>query len=376
MSVSVVVPVFNGSRYLPAFYHSLRDALPEGTQLIFVDDASTEPVFDALPQFGKASETLILRNEQNLGYSAAVNQGFAACKGQYIVQLNTDLVLDAACITSMVDLLRARADAGIVGSKLLYPTTGLVQHIGMALGNFTKPHVFYQLPADHPLCCRTRPMQILTGATVAMTQRVLDRIGPLEEGYFNNNEDLDHCLRAVELGLVNYTCAESLAYHWVSQSGPSRFARLLESDALFWATWYGRYQVDLDTYVDEALRYVLHRQPMLATLDFEALNLSRGTDDLIVLGEVGRHWPDAVARIHRHRQMNNADWELWLPMLLPYWMQHHPRPFIYVVDHFRQLDENRLWFQNRLRTVREEIIIDVTGCAVTASELLGMQDVP
>lgn len=372
MSVSVVVPVFNGSRYLPAFYHSLDQALPDGSQLIFVDDASTEPVFDALPEFSNATETVILRNEQNLGYSAAVNQGFAACTGEYVVQLNTDLVLDAACITRMIDLLRTRSDAGIVGSKLLYPTTGRVQHIGMAMGNFTKPHVFYQLPADHPLCGKTRPMQILTGATVAMTQRVLDRIGPLEERYFNNNEDLDHCLRAADLGLVNYTCAESLAYHWVSQSGPSRFARLLESDALFWATWHGRYRVDLDRYVAEALQHVLGREPGLGALDFEALNLSRGTDDVIVLAEVRRHWPDAVERMHPRRQLNNAAWELWLPMLLPYWMQHHPRPFIYVVDHFRQLEENRLWFHHRLRTVREEIVVDATGCAVTASELLEM----
>src|SRR4051812_36724533 len=112
MSVSVVVPVFNGLRYLSAFYQSLDQALPEGAQLIFVDDASTEPVFDAIPEFGNAAETLVLRNEQNLGYSAAVNRGSAACTGEFLVQLNTDLVLDPACITRMLDLLRTRADAG------------------------------------------------------------------------------------------------------------------------------------------------------------------------------------------------------------------------------------------------------------------------
>lgn len=376
MSLSVVVPVFNGSRYLAAFYQSLDQALPEGTQLIFVDDASTEPVFDEMPTFGNAAETLILRNEQNLGYSAAVNRGFEACTGDLIVQLNTDLVLDPACISAMLDLLRARPDAGIVGSRLQFPTTGRVQHIGMAMGNFSKPHVYYKLPVDHPLCCRTRPMQILTGATVAMTRRVLDRIGPLDERYFNNNEDLDHCLRAVELGYVNYTCAESRAYHWVSQSGPSRFARLEQSDAVFWSIWAGRYRVDLGDYAAEALRHLLDREPFLAGLELEALNLSRGTDDVLLLDEVGRHWPGAVARMHPHRQLNNDEWKYWLPMILPHWMQQNPRPFLYVVDHFDQLTENRLWFHNRLRLVREEIIVDVTGCAVTASELLAMEGTP
>ena len=376
MSVSVVVPVFNGLRYLPAFCASLAAALPEGAQLVFVDDASTEPVLDALPEFRGAAETVILRNEQNLGYSAAVNRGFDACTGELLVQLNTDLVLDPACITAMLDLLRARADAGIVGSKLLFPTTGLVQHIGMGFGQFTKQHVYYQLPADHPLCRKTRPMQILTGATVAMTRRVLDRIGPLDERYFNNNEDLDHCLKAAELGLVNYTCAESLAWHWVSQSGPSRFARLEESDAVFWSTWQGRYRVDLGDFLAEAVEHVLAREPFLATLDFEALNLTRGMDDVLLLAEARRQWTRAADPARSHRQLNNPAFKLWLPMVLPHWLQQNTRPFIYLVDHFQQLNENRLWFQNRLRLVREELILDTTGCAVTASELLAMETRP
>jgi hypothetical protein len=94
---------------------------------------------------------------------------------------------------------------------------------------------------------------------------------------------------------------------------------------------------------------------------------------VLLLDEVGRHWPDAVARMHPRRQMNNDEWNYWLPMILPHWMQQNPRPFLYVVDHFSQLSENRLWFHDRLRLVREEIIVDATGCAVTASELLAME---
>ena len=372
MLVSVIVPIFNGNRYLPAFFQSLEAALPDGAQLVFVDDGSTEPVLEAIPEFTKAGEVQVLRNEQNLGYSVAVNRGFAEAVGDMVVQLNTDLILEPACISSMIELIGARRNVGIVGSKLLFPTNQLVQHIGMAFGHYTRKHIYFQLPADHPLCCRTRPMQILTGATVAMTRQVLDRLGPLDERYFNYNEDIDHCLKAADLGFQNYTCAESMAYHWVSQSGPARFAGMREAEAVFWSAWQSRYRVDLDVFVDEALQHVLEREPFLADLEFEALNLCRSGDDAILLRQAARYWPKAIASVRSARQVNNPDSKFWLPMILPHWLQHSPRPLIYFTDQFHQLSENRLWFQNRLSLVREEIIIDATGCAITASELLSL----
>ncbi|HEY0153147.1 MAG TPA: glycosyltransferase family 2 protein [Longimicrobium sp.] len=375
MSTTIIVPVFNGGRFLPAFFRSLGGALPHDSQLIFVDDGSTEPVLENLPEFPNAADVVILRNRENLGYSVAVNRGFGAATGEFIVQLNTDLILDPACITSMLALLQAEQNAGIVGSKLLYPTTRRVQHIGMGVGHFTKKHIYHQLPVDHPLCRRTRPMQIMTGATVAMTRRVLDRIGPLDERYFNAQEDLDHCMRAVDRGYVNYVCADSVAYHWVSQSGASRFARVREADAAFWATWHGRIRVDLGAFVDEAIDSVVTRYPHLAEYDFELLNLCRSGDDAILLDAVGRAWPRTANTGHHHRQVNNPDAAYWLPMLVPYWVQSNPRPFIYLVDHFQQLRENWLWFHERLELVRDELIVDTTGCVVTASELLSMEAV-
>lgn len=372
MLISIIVPIFNGTRYLPAFFQSLDAALPEGAQLIFVDDGSTEPVLDAMPEFTKAREVVVLRNEQNLGYSAAVNRGFATSVGDMVVQLNTDLILDPSCISSMIETIVTRRNAGIIGSKLLFPTNQLVQHIGMAFGNYTRKHIYFQLPADHPLCCRTRPMQILTGATVAMTRQLLDRLGPLDERYFNYNEDIDHCLKSANLGFQNYTCAESVAYHWVSQSGPARFARIRESEAVFWSTWQARYRIDLDAFVDEALRHILEREPFLADLEFEVINLCRSGDDAILLQQVAQYWPQAVTSVRNARQVNNPDSNFWLPMVLPHWLQYNARPFIYFTDQFRQLGENRLWFQNRLNSVREELIIDTTGCVITASELLSL----
>jgi GT2 family glycosyltransferase len=367
--VSVIGPIFNGSAFLPAFFESLAGALPDQCQLIFVDDGSTEAVFGSLPEFPRASEVLLLRNEYNLGYSIAVNRGFEAATGEFVIQLNTDLILQPKSITAMVDLIERESNVGIVGSKLVFPTTGLVQHVGMAFGQHTKPHVYFELPSTHPLCEKSRECQIVTGATVAMSRAVLKRLGPLDENFFNHNEDIDHCLKARSLGLRNLVSTESVAYHWLSQSGPSRFVRIEESEAAFWSRWGGRYEVDLGKFVDEALDYVLTTDPSLERTDFEILNFARGIDQAIILGRLTQRWTGIQERIRHHRQLNNPVQRLWLPMVLPHWVVAEPKPFIYVVDRYRELEENVHWFQNRRRIVKEELIVDLTAAIVKTSEI-------
>lgn len=367
--LSVISPIFNGIAFLPSFFQSLSCALPDQSQLILVDDGSTEPVFDTVPEIPRASEVRRLRNDQNLGYSVAVNRAFDIANGDIIVQLNTDLILQSSSITAMIDLIEHEPKVGIVGSKLIFPTTGLIQHVGMAFGQYTKPHVYFELPSDHPLCKKTRECQITTGATVGMTRAVLEKLGPLNEQYFNHNEDLDHCLKAQRLGLRNFVCAESIAYHWQSQSGPARFARVEASEATFWSAWGGAYEVDLGKFVDEALDHVIAGNPSLDTATFEILNLSRGVDESIVLGRLTKRWPGIQNRVRHLRQLNNPVERLWLPMVLPHWVVAEPKPFIYLVDRYRELEENVLWFRNRQRIVEDELIVDLSAAVVTTSEV-------
>jgi GT2 family glycosyltransferase len=368
-TVSIICPIFNGIDFLPTFFHSLIDALPEGAQLILIDDGSTQPVFDTVPEITKSSEIVRIRNDRNLGYSVAVNRGFRAASGDIIVQLNSDLILQSNTITAMMDLIQNEPKIGIVGSKLIFPTTHLIQHIGMAFGQYTRPHVYYELPSDHPLCSRTRECQISTGATAAMTRPVLDQLGPLDEQYFNNSEDIDHCLRARALGLKNFVCAESTAYHWQSQSGPARFARVETSDALFWSRWGGSFERDLGRFIDEALEHVIGSNPSLDVAAFEIVNLSRGVDESIVLERLTKRWPHLQNRIRNLRQLNNPSDRLWLQMLLPHWVVDEPKPFIYIVDEYRELEDNVLWFRNRRRVVEEELIIDLTAVVLRTSEI-------
>lgn len=372
-SVSVIVAMCNGLEHLDAFYESLSVALPDQAEVIVVDDNSTEPVLDAVPELPRAGSVTCLRNETSLGHSGSLNRGFEAASGEIVVQLNSDLVLDVDCISTMIDTIqREGGDLGIVGSRLVYPTTGRVQSVGLAFGLHSKRHVFRHLPANHPLCRRSRETQILSSATGSMTRRVYEAIGPLDEDLFNHNLDLDHCLRALERGLRNYMCADSIAYHWRNRSGPIKYARIEAAEAAFWGKWGGKYRVDLGQFFDEAIYHLLSESPQLEDAPFAVLDLSRSEDQKIALKRIEAHW-DVAGKIRSFRQMNNASGELWLPLLMPNWIVHEPTPFIYLVDSQLELEENAMWFARRRNVVTEEIIVDLSGSAFTTSEFLEWQ---
>jgi GT2 family glycosyltransferase len=371
-SISIIVPIFNGLRYFPHFLKSLAEAAPRHSQIIFVDDSSTEPVLDAVPDDFPFSSVTKLRNERNLGYSATVNRGFAEATGDIIIQLNTDLVLDQRCIEAMVDLIEHTVKPGIVGSKHLFPTTGLLRHIGMAFGKHSLRKVFVGLPADHPLCSKTRRLQIMNGATVAMTRQCLEEIGPLDERYYNTLENLDHCMKAHVCGYANYTCADSIVYHWSGQSGPARFAQTKEGDAIFWADWHSSRAIDLDSFINEALDHILVSNPSLADYPFEPLSLCRSSDESILLDCIEQRWKGSKAKIHYTQVFNSPHKMLWLPMELAYRAITNPSPYIYLVDRISHLSENQLWFEKRHRTVENELVLDTGGAALTTRELVAL----
>src|SRR5205823_5047767 len=151
-----------------------------------------------------------------------------------------------------------------------------------------------------------------------------------DEGYFNMNEDIEHCLLAGKAGLRNFVCAESLAYHWTSHSGPSRFAREDPGEAMFWTRWGGSYDIDLGAFVDEALDHVLAANPRLSDFPFHVLDCSRAPDQTIAIDRLAARWPGIEERVRQHRQMNNPATRLHLPLLLPHWLLSDPSPFVYV----------------------------------------------
>lgn len=192
--VSIVIPVFNKCELTTACLASL-DSLRNttGSEVIVVDNASSDGTQEYLAELG--NEVIVWRNEQNLGFAKACNQGAMLAQGSYIVFLNNDTEVHPGWLDALRDELRTNPETGIVGGRLLYPD-GTIQHAGVAIGRDQIPfHIHRQLPADHPLVSGRRTFPVVTAACAAVRRQEFYRLGKFDELFVNGHEDIDLCFR-------------------------------------------------------------------------------------------------------------------------------------------------------------------------------------
>ncbi len=110
VSLSVVVPVYNEAENIRPLHDRLIAALadwPGGTELLFVDDGSTDSTFEALKEAqGRDARIRIARFRHNLGQTAALAAGFRLARGRAVVTLDGDLQNDPADVPRLAELLK------------------------------------------------------------------------------------------------------------------------------------------------------------------------------------------------------------------------------------------------------------------------------
>lgn len=87
-TVSVVIPVFNGERYLREALDSVLNQTYDDLDIVVVDDASTDSTPDILQEYGDRIHSL--RLERNQGAAVARNAALEAAKGRYVAFLDSD----------------------------------------------------------------------------------------------------------------------------------------------------------------------------------------------------------------------------------------------------------------------------------------------
>jgi GT2 family glycosyltransferase len=200
-SASVVVPVWNGRRWLPGLVESLRRQTVAPLEIIAVDNGSEDGSREWLA--AHAPEVRVLAQGTNTGFAPAANAGISAARGEAVALLNTDIELDAGWLAHA---LAALGDgAGSVATKMLdLADPGLVYDAGDVLrrdgvceqrGRFRPDAGQWDAPGAVFAAC--------AGAALYRRAAVL-AVGGFDERFFAYLEDVDLGLR---LRLAGWTCA-------------------------------------------------------------------------------------------------------------------------------------------------------------------------
>ncbi|MEL6438410.1 MAG: glycosyltransferase family A protein [Cyanobacteria bacterium J06621_8] len=113
VKVSVIIPAYNGDRYLGAAIESIREQTYQDYEIIVIDDGSTDNTAQIVQQYGDSVQYL---TQPNQGVAASRNRGLATAQGEYIAFLDQDDVFLPLKLGLQVALLEQEPSLGMVNS--------------------------------------------------------------------------------------------------------------------------------------------------------------------------------------------------------------------------------------------------------------------
>ena len=219
-TVGIVFVNWNGWQHTVAACQSLGQSTHQAIETIIVDNASTD---DSLVRLRAAlPQAHIIANPINAGFAGACNVGIrhAVQMGcDYIFLLNNDALAEGETVSSLVQASKAKQDSALLGSALMYISSGAYQFFGSRTGTITGEPEFLTFEKDAALLSQDFiETDFIVGAAFFMPVRVWDRIGPFDERFFLNYEETDFCYRARKAGIPCFVVPASVVRHHASAS--------------------------------------------------------------------------------------------------------------------------------------------------------------
>lgn len=224
--VSIVVILYNQAPLSLLCFQSLLNIVDISFELIIIDNASSDETEKLLK---KCDGAMIVRNETNLGFVEAVNQGAALATGDHLLLLNNDAILKNDAISSAIDTLESSDDIGAVGGKIilldgsLQEAGSIIWNDGSCLGygrgrNPEDPEFMFQREVDY-----------CSGAFLAIKHELFKKLNGLDMDYAPAYyEESDFCVRLKKLGYRIIYEPKSLITHYefASSGGYSNASKL------------------------------------------------------------------------------------------------------------------------------------------------------
>ncbi len=214
--ISVVVVNWNRRDLLRACLESLRAQTYRNLEVVVVDNTSCDNSLEYLKACSPGIK--IIANKENLLYSYAQNQGIIQAKGEFILSLNNDVILDRDFLKEAITAMKTDENIGIVSGKILSGDKNFIDTAGQLLSRFRKPLERGYRQKDSGQFDKAGFIFGACGACALYRSRMLDEIRLQNAEYFDNDyglfyEDLDLNWRANIFGWKAYYAPKAVGYH-------------------------------------------------------------------------------------------------------------------------------------------------------------------
>lgn len=138
--------------------------------------------------------------------------GALNARGNILLFLNADVYIRPDTIEKMVELFRRDPGCGIIGFKVLYPDTDIIQHAGGVINSDgSTSHIGYK-ERDNGQYERRREVDYVTGAIMGIRRDIFRRLDGFDPDYVYF-EETDLCVKTQTRGFKVVYCPNCIAYH-------------------------------------------------------------------------------------------------------------------------------------------------------------------
>ncbi|RKN82176.1 glycosyltransferase family 2 protein [Paenibacillus ginsengarvi] len=275
--VSVHIVSFNSEDYIQACLDSVLEQTYPISQIIVIDNASSDRTRIILGKFQNKIEVIV--NSVNTGFAQAHNQAIHASNSNYYLVLNPDVILDREFVAKLVEVMMCHSNVGSVTGKLIrsqrqeiIDSTGLI--INRARRAFDR--------GENQCAVKWKDKAEVFGVSGAaafyrrtMVEEVSIEGEFFDEDFFAYKEDVDVAWRAQLLGWKAYYEPEAIAIHergWKSGSRKrqhifvrrlsyiNRYKMLVKNDRIVYVI---RHLMPIIWYEILSFGYVIFKEPLL-----------------------------------------------------------------------------------------------------------------
>jgi len=236
MLLSVVIVNYNVKYFLEQCLQSVFDAAEElskrgdETDVWVVDNNSTDGSVQMVRE--KFPGVNLIANSDNPGFATANNQALRQCRGDYMLLLNPDTLVQRDTFATCVDFYREHPDCGGLSVKMINgegiylkeskrgfpsPATSFYKISGLIkiFPHSPKVGAYYMGHLDDD---EVNEVDVLPGAFLMISREAFAKTGLLDESYFMYGEDIDYSWRIKLAGYKNYYLPTTRILHYKGES--------------------------------------------------------------------------------------------------------------------------------------------------------------
>jgi hypothetical protein len=211
--ITAVVPNWNRRELLEALLGRLRGQTRPVSEVVVVDNGSTDGSAEAASQLGAR----VIRSARNLGFAAAVNRGIGECRTALVAIVNNDVEPEPDWLERLSAALERDPDAWFAAGKILDARRREV--LDGAWDLISRGGCAWRAGHGRPdgeAWNRERPVRFAPLTATLVRRELFEKVGLLDQRFESYLEDVEFGLRCARAGLGGIYVPQARAYHWGS----------------------------------------------------------------------------------------------------------------------------------------------------------------